>query len=377
VRNPSLLLLVLPALVAAGGAGSAELIGYAALPSESYATGQPVQGVSAIAPAGTPRTWWALSDNGYGTRDNSANYRLTIYLFELDPRRSPADTRAIDDARVRLTRQISLRDPQRLLSFPITLDQRPGRPLTGADIDPESMVADRDGSFWIGDEFGPWLLHFDRTGVLLAPPWRATPLEEQRSPQNPQVLAKRAQATIRGSKGFEGLAYDPKGRRLLAMLEGPVAGDRDEELRIYEFDLATQRFTERYWRYALDAPAHAIGDIADDGAGGFLVIERDELEGNEAKFKRIFRIALPERPSVAPVAKELVADLLDIADPRGLGGPPGTFRFPFWCIESVQAIDRDTMLVVNDNNYPDKGGRGPEIRDRTEWIWLRIGAARR
>jgi glycerophosphoryl diester phosphodiesterase len=45
----------------------------------------------------------------------------------------------------------------------------PGRLLTGADLDPESLVRMRDGSLWIGDEFGPFLLHFDADGRLLEP----------------------------------------------------------------------------------------------------------------------------------------------------------------------------------------------------------------
>ena len=38
------------------------------------------------------------------------------------------------------------------------------RLLTGADIDPESIQRDRHGDLWVGDEFGPWILHFDADG---------------------------------------------------------------------------------------------------------------------------------------------------------------------------------------------------------------------
>lgn len=33
-----------------------------------------------------------------------------------------------------------------------------------------------------------------------------------------------------------------------------------------------------------------------------------------------------------------------------------------------------TLLVVNDNNYPATGGRGANVRDPAEWIWLRLRA---
>lgn len=56
------------------------------------------------------------------------------------------------------------------------------RVLTGADFDVESFVRVPDGPYWIGDEFGPYLLHVDRAGRLLQPP---VALPNVWSPQNP------------------------------------------------------------------------------------------------------------------------------------------------------------------------------------------------
>ena len=46
-----------------------------------------------------------------------------------------------------------------------------------------------DGSFWFGDEFGPFLLHTDSTGNVLEPPIALpdfdNPSKEIRAPQNP------------------------------------------------------------------------------------------------------------------------------------------------------------------------------------------------
>ncbi len=47
---------------------------------------QPVQGVSSIKPGPTAGAWWALSDNGFGGKWNSPDYRLCIYLFDVRPR---------------------------------------------------------------------------------------------------------------------------------------------------------------------------------------------------------------------------------------------------------------------------------------------------
>lgn len=65
------------------------------------------------------------------------------------------------------------------------------------------------------------------------------------------------------------------------------------------------------------------------------------------------------------VAKEEVADLLDIANPDRLGGFGPTFRFPFVTTEDVLVLDERTLLVLNDNNYDGTGGRGEGSKTRT------------
>jgi hypothetical protein len=76
-----------------------------------------------------------------------------------------------------------------------------------------------------------------------------------------------------------------------------------------------------------------------------------------------------------PLAKKLVIDLLAIGNARGLAEnlPAGApFRFPYHTPESIQVLDRKHVVIVNDNNYPDTGGRGPTVVDATEWIWLEL-----
>ena len=47
-----------------------------------YFAHQPVQGTSALIPA-RGGDWWALTDNGYGTRQTSADWQLAIYRMDL------------------------------------------------------------------------------------------------------------------------------------------------------------------------------------------------------------------------------------------------------------------------------------------------------
>ncbi|GAA3290969.1 hypothetical protein GCM10020295_06600 [Streptomyces cinereospinus] len=70
--------------------------------------------------------------------------------------------------------------------------------------------------------------------------------------------------------------------------------------------------------------------------------------------------------------KTLVADLLDLANPQGLGGFGETFRFPFTTIEDVVLLDDRTLAVLNDNNFPFSSGRTPGRADDNEFITIRL-----
>ena len=118
-------------------------------------------------------------------------------------------------------------------------------------------------------------------------------------------------------------------------------------------------YTGKRWTYQLDDPANAIGDaIAVDG-NRFLVIERDNGQGDAAKFKRIYLADMRDRDHDGTLDKTLVADLMDIANPRHLGGFGEHLPFPFQTIEDVVILDDRTLGVLNDNNFPFSAGRTP------------------
>ena len=61
-------------------------------------------------------------------------------------------------------------------------------------------------------------------------------------------------------------------------------------------------------------------------------------------------------------------DLLAIDNPRRIAGFPSVFTFPFITPEAVWQVDAHSLIVVNDNNYPEAGARSPDVRDDTEFI---------
>ncbi|MFM7367930.1 MAG: esterase-like activity of phytase family protein, partial [Sphaerospermopsis kisseleviana] len=139
-----------------------------------------------------------------------------------------------------------------------------------------------------------------------------------------------------------------------------------------EFDLATKEYKGLLGYYRTEVASHAIGDFTPINNNEFLVIERDGGQGNTAKFKKIYKVDLSKQDATGFVEKVEIVDLLNIKDPNDLNGDgKTTFTFPFVTIESVIAIDENTIVVTNDNNYPFSVGRGPDI-DNNEVIVLKL-----
>ncbi|RSN95710.1 hypothetical protein DMH26_21185 [Streptomyces sp. WAC 05379] len=371
--------LAVPAAAHPGGAdfGRATLTGFASLPAETFVPGsepsgaaigagpfngiaapfahQPVQGFSGVVNR-RDGTFDVLSDNGYGNKANSADFLLRVHRIKPDLRGGTA----------KVLGGFNLSDPDRRVPFPLT---RADRVLTGADFDVESIQRMPDGTYWIGDEFGPWLLHFSAKGRLLQAP---IALDGVRAPENPYLNG--AQPNIASSKGFEGLVRSVDGRHLYPLLEGTVTGDTPGDLRFSEFDLRRGKYTGKRYVYRLESTANAIGDAIAVDRHRFLVIERDGGQGDTAKFKRIYLADTRDRDGDGLMDKTLVADLLDIANPKGLGGFGETFRFPFQTIEDVNLVDDRTLAVLNDNNFPFSSGRTAGKADDNEFITIRLSA---
>lgn len=384
--------------------GQVRLTGFASLPADTFASGpsagadrgdgqpisangrtgpfpgQPVQGFSGVqfAPgrAGQTGSFWFLSDNGFGNQTNSADYLLRIY--QIRPRFT---TRRVGpEGEVTIEGFVSLSDPDRKIPFPIVREGTSDRLLTGADFDIESFVIDKAGDLWVGDEFGPFILHFDPTGRLLEAPIPTPDITASgnlssvafvRAPQNP-FLTRPEDANLATSRGYEGMAFSPDRRTLYPLLEGAVQSDPADALRIYELDAASGHFVSFVGFYRTDVPGHAIGDFTPVNETEFLVIERDGGQGPTAAFKKVFQIDISKVDANGYVKKTEIVDLLDIRDPRDLNRDGGTlFTFPFVTIEDVVVLDKRTILVANDNNYPFSLGRGPDI-DNNEIIRLRL-----
>ncbi|WP_309064929.1 esterase-like activity of phytase family protein [Microbacterium sp.] len=325
--------------------------------------GQIIPGFSAVLDNGDG-TFWAQPDNGFGSKGNSADFLLRNYLVRPDFQTADGGS-----GEIAVERFISYNDRNGLLDFPIVNDGTQERLLTGADFDIESVVRAKDGTFWVGEEFGPFLLHFSADGTLLEKPFS---LDGVKSPQNP-YLQPGETPRLRASRGFEALAGSKNGRYLYPIVEGAYSDDADLRRReILEFDTRSGAYTDRTWSYQTDQEANVIGDAFTVKNDVLLVVERDDFEGDQSVTKRIYAIDLKSIDADGYVEKKLVLDALRIANPDGLSAGNGygtgeVWSLPVQSLETVVQLKNGDLLISNDNNFPGNDARVTGTPDDTEF----------
>lgn len=347
--------------------------------------GQAIQGFSGIRALGDNR-FLVLTDNGFGTRANSSDAMLMFHFIKID----------WQQGRPAVEKTIFLKDPNRVVPFPITNENTSERYLTGADFDPESIQYIGD-TFWIGEEFGPYLIKLDKNGIVLDVFATEVGGVEHKSPDNPFVKVAPQGDAIKGintgrSGGYEGMALSVDNKTLYPLLEKPFYLEESKEfeqksghtvLRMFEFDPNSSKWSDKIRYYPLEDATHAIGDfnMIDENRG--LIIERDSFEGdprdsrNEkpAAFKRVYLVDINQLDKEGVVKKIGYIDLMDIKDPNKKGRTgvvDGVLNFPFVTIENVDMIDDSTIIIANDNNYPFSTGRQFGKADDNEFILLDV-----
>jgi hypothetical protein len=186
--------------------------------------------------------------------------------------------------------------------------------------DPEGLVALQDGTFWVSDEYGPYITHFDKTGKELErlSPWQtgaafaADAASHRIDTKHPLPVELQLRTK---NKGMEGLTVTPDGRTLVGIMQSaltqPDLGTAKTGLvttcRIVTVDLRTKAMHQ--YLYLLDDPAshagNAVSEITALSSTRFLVDERDGNLGAGA-FKQLYLI-----------------DLAGATDVTGKGDPKG------------------------------------------------------
>ena len=332
---------------------------------------QPVEGFSAVLEGREPGEYLAMPDNGYGGKGNSRDFLIRAYYIKPDFKTA---TGGSGDIEVRDFVQFS--DPDGLIGFSIVREGTAERWLTGGDIDPESLQRDHNGDYWMGDEFGPWILHFDASGRLLHPPFGIPGVQ---SPNNPFLGG--LPSTQPNSRGFEAMAIAPNGKDLYAALEGPVLTDSNKLRRyVYEFSIDDLALTGNVWQYKTENVAYMVADMWALDDNRMVLIERDGGLGLNARFRSVYLVDLRRVGSDGFLEKELAVDLTAIPDPDLISLPPihegdvglgNPFSVVCESIEAIHVLDGEQLLLGCDNNLPNKG-RNPGLADDNEFILVKV-----
>lgn len=134
-------------------------------------------------------------------------------------------------------------------------------------IDGEGLVLDKDGAFWVSDEYGPYVYKFSASGLMvqaIVPPPAYIPHRNgsisfsANSPPyyDPKktVIPADTETGRNNNQGFEGLTITPNGRYLYTMLQsslnqegGPSSRTR-RPARLLKYDIShgKPRYVEEY-----------------------------------------------------------------------------------------------------------------------------------
>jgi hypothetical protein len=293
-------------------------------------------------------TFYMLPDRGYnvgGTNDYRA--RLNKLAVTFTPLPDPAAVPVAD-------RQNSVATT---LADTFLLTDSSGESLTGLDpieggiraaanglpdlpqaangrisIDSESLARLPDGSFFIGDEYGPYVYRFAATGRLIAairPPEAFIPRRKGRdnfSSNNPGPGASAPQppnpeSGRQNNQGFEGLSLTPSGRFLVVVLQSATRQDSGSApegrryTRILYYDIADLEHPRLVREHVVPLPVFANAE------GKPRVAAQSELLAlDETHFLLLCRDSGNGYGTDGAMSRYRVVDLLDTSDATNIAG---------------------------------------------------------
>jgi hypothetical protein len=270
-------------------------------------------------------------DEIFGLEDRGPNVEAPGgVLTEPKPSYDPAIARFIlDEGEAELVEKIPLKDktghPYSGLVNSLAPTNETIQNLKGVVLphdpdgyDPEGLVAMPDGSFWVSDEYGPFITHFTAEGREIS---RLSPYDGSL----PQELQKRVP-----NRGMEGLTITPDGKTLVGMMQSALqqsdlpAGTDGKKLvptRIVTYGLYTHQVHE--YLFLLDEPASlktANSEITAISNNTFLIDERDGNFPSATGYKKLWKVSLEGATDVGPQAKVTGASYNGAAGGLLIGG---------------------------------------------------------
>lgn len=242
-------------------------------------------------------------------------------------------------------------------------------------LDHEGLAALQDGSFWVSDEYGPHLVHYDGNGVEIerinafANDERNNVMVEGKPILLPTEFSKR-----RANRGMEALTITPDQTTLVGIMESSMdnpdnSGRLSSLVRMVTINLVSGQIAQ--YLYRLDNAAHVTSGIVALNDHEFYLIEHDRkfpLQDKSAQ-KLIYKINIAQATDIATIAND---KSVKQNDRLGLTVNGQTFEQLIvedeenWqTLENINITPVKKTLVVDvlaSLNYP---------HDKLEGLWLR------
>ncbi|KAF2803793.1 uncharacterized protein BDZ99DRAFT_426605 [Mytilinidion resinicola] len=181
----------------------------------------------------------------------------------------------------------------------------PGKGGKRIAVDAEGLVLASDGSFWVSDEYGPYVYHFDKKGKMVAairPPDAFIPFRngtESFSADSPPLYDLTLTITPsdpvsgrQNNQGFEGLTASPDGRSLYVLIqsaleqEGGTKKSHRRNARLLQYDVSKHSNAKYVAEYVVQLPVFGDNQVAAQSEihyvspTQFLILARDSGAGH-------------------------------------------------------------------------------------------------
>lgn len=242
-------------------------------------------------------------------------------------------------------------------------------------LDPEGLAALQDGSFWVSDEYGPHLVHYDAKGVEMerinafANDERNNVMIEGKPILLPTEFSKR-----RANRGMEALTITPDQTTLVGIMESSMdnpdkSGRLSSLVRMVTINLVSGQIAQ--YLYRLDNAAHVTSGIVALNDHEFYLIEHDRkfpLQDKSAQ-KLIYKVDITHATDIATIADDKSVKQNDILGLRVNGQT----------LEQLIATDEENWQILeNINLTPVKKTLVVDVlasleypHDKLEGLWLR------
>ena len=180
-------------------------------------------------------------------------------------------------------------------------------------LDPEGLVAMKDGSFWVSDEYGPHIVHYSAQGIELG---RINPFASDNRNQYtlPAEFGKR-----RANRGMEGLSITPDEKFLVGIMQSamgnPSSATHNSDLtRIVFIELASGKIKQ--YLYKQEIKQNSNSAVIALSATSLLILERDGefQEKKPGAMKHVYKVDLSKATDL-----EQVVPTVDLVQHATLG----------------------------------------------------------